>query len=60
MAADPDAHAAVLYGVSRSNRARSHGTFLIDRDGRVRWQDVGGQPFMDHDRLLAELEQMNT
>jgi peroxiredoxin len=57
--ADPDALAAVLYGVSRSNRARSHGTFLIDRSGRVRWQDVGGQPFMDHDRLLAELERMN-
>lgn len=31
-----------------------HGTFLIDGDGRVRWQDVGAEPFLQLDWLLAE------
>ncbi len=31
-----------------------HGTFLIDGDGRVRWQDIGYEPFMDIEFLLKE------
>jgi peroxiredoxin/tetratricopeptide (TPR) repeat protein len=31
-----------------------HGTFLVDGDGRVRWQDVGAEPFVEIDWLLAE------
>lgn len=31
-----------------------HGTFLIDADGRVRWQDVSFEPFTEIDWLLAE------
>ncbi len=31
-----------------------HGTFLIDSSGRVRWQDVGADPFMDTEFLLKE------
>jgi peroxiredoxin len=31
-----------------------HGTFLIDQDGRVLWQDIGHEPFKDVDFLLQE------
>lgn len=31
-----------------------HGTFLIDGDGRVRWQDIGYEPFRDMKFLLDE------
>ncbi len=31
-----------------------HGTFLVDADGAVRWQDVGASPFTDFAWLLAE------
>ncbi|MCA9196985.1 MAG: redoxin domain-containing protein [Planctomycetales bacterium] len=31
-----------------------HGTFLIDADGLVRWQDIGYEPFMDHEFVLNE------
>lgn len=35
-----------------------HGTFLVDADGRVRWQDVSYEPFMDEDFLLAESQRL--
>ena len=28
--------------------------FLIDGNGKIRWQDIGYEPFMDIDFLLAE------
>lgn len=31
-----------------------HGTFLIDTDGKVRWQDISYEPFMDAEFLLKE------
>ncbi len=31
-----------------------HGTFLIDARGRVLWQDIGFEPFMDEEFLLKE------
>ena len=31
-----------------------HGTFLIDADGFIRWQDISYEPFMDHEFLLTE------
>ena len=31
-----------------------HGTFLIDGDGLMRWQDISYQPFMNADFLLEE------
>ncbi len=31
-----------------------HGTFLIDTNGRIRWQDIGHKPFMDPKFLLDE------
>ena len=35
-----------------------HGTFLIDGQGRVRWQDVSFEPFMDWEFLLAESQRL--
>ena len=35
-----------------------HGTFLIDAHGRVRWQDISYDPFMDVDFLLAEAQRL--
>jgi len=31
-----------------------HGTFLIDGQGRVRWQDISYEPFMNPNFLLKE------
>ncbi|NLT70288.1 MAG: redoxin domain-containing protein, partial [Verrucomicrobiaceae bacterium] len=31
-----------------------HGTFLIDPDGRIRWQEIGYEPFMHPEWLLEE------
>ena len=31
-----------------------HGTFIIDGDGLVRWQDISYEPFMDPDFVLRE------
>ena len=31
-----------------------HGTFLIDRDGLIRWQEAGAEPFKDAAFLLQE------
>ena len=35
-----------------------HGTFLIDAQGRVRWQDIGHEPFTDHAFLLREAQRI--
>ena len=35
-----------------------HGTFLIDADGLVRWQDISYEPFMDVDFLLREAKRL--
>tara|TARA_R110002073_G_scaffold46789_7_gene127467 strand:- start:24546 stop:26885 length:2340 start_codon:yes stop_codon:yes gene_type:complete len=35
-----------------------HGTFLIDSRDRVRWQDIGYEPFMDVDFLLEESQRL--
>jgi peroxiredoxin len=35
-----------------------HGTFLIDGRGRIRWQDIGYEPFMDLDFLLTESQRL--
>jgi peroxiredoxin len=37
-----------------------HGTFVIDRDGLVRWAYVGNRPFTDIESLLTELEGMRS
>ena len=35
-----------------------HGTFLIDGDGMVRWQDISYEPFMDPDFVLKEARRL--
>ena len=36
-----------------------HSTNFIDHDGRVRWARTGGDPFMDIDFLLGEIDRVN-
>ena len=35
-----------------------HGTFLIDGEGRLRWQDISYEPFMDAEFLLQESQRL--
>jgi peroxiredoxin len=35
-----------------------HGTFLIDAQGRIRWQDIGPDPFNDPKFLLKESQRL--
>ncbi len=35
-----------------------HGTFLIDGQGKILWQDISFEPFMDHDFLLNESQRL--
>lgn len=35
-----------------------HGTFLVDAQGRVRWHDIGSNPFTDVDFLLLESKRL--
>ena len=35
-----------------------HGTYLIDGSGRIRWQDIGHEPFKDVDFLLEESKRL--
>lgn len=35
-----------------------HGTFLIDREGLIRWQDISFEPFMDVDFVLTESQRL--
>lgn len=35
-----------------------HGTFLVDADGAVRWQDVSFEPFTQIDWLLQEARRL--
>jgi peroxiredoxin len=35
-----------------------HGTFLVDGNGLVRWQDISFEPFMQADFLLAEAKRL--
>jgi mycoredoxin-dependent peroxiredoxin len=46
---------AVPSGGEDGGEAR-HGTFIVDRDGLVRWAFVGNRPFTDIEALLTELD----
>jgi peroxiredoxin len=35
-----------------------HGTFFIDANGRVRWHDIGAEPFQDVEFLLQESKRL--
>jgi len=36
-----------------------HGTFVIDGSGRIRWQDISYEPFMDPDFVLKEANRLS-
>lgn len=60
---DPGNRVAQEYGVYRppSGQAREelqHGTFVIGRDGRVRWAQHGNEPFTGNLTLLHELARL--
>ena len=59
MVADPELKVFQSYrAYDTFERIALHGTFLIDRDGFCRWQDVGYEPFTDVDFLLAESKRL--
>lgn len=35
-----------------------HGTILVDSEGRIRWQDIGYEPFMEIDFLIEEAKRL--
>ena len=35
-----------------------HGTFLIDGAGKIRWQDISYEPFMDPDFVIKEAKRL--
>lgn len=36
-----------------------HSTFLLDREGRLHWARIGGEPFTDFDYLEKEIDRLN-
>lgn len=53
MVADPKLSAFRDYGCAMG-REPMHGLFLVDRQGKVRWQAVTSKPYMDWERVFAE------
>ncbi len=56
--ADVDNAVATRWGCYRAatgsvEEDRQHGTFVIDREGIVRWANTGYEPFIDNASLLA-------
>jgi peroxiredoxin len=59
LAADPDMNVFRTYRCFDDfEKAALHGTFLIDAAGRVRWQDISHEPFMDVAFLLKESKRL--
>jgi peroxiredoxin len=57
--ADPELRAFSAYRCFDDfERKPLHGTFLIDEQGKVRWQDIGHQPFMDIAFLKDEAQRL--
>jgi peroxiredoxin len=53
--ADPDYHVFRQYRAFDEFESQPlHGTFLIDGEGRIRWQDISYEPFMKPEFLLKE------
>jgi len=61
MLADPKAKMFRAYGAFDDfEDINLHGTFLVDGDGLVRWNDVGFEPFLDAAFLLTESKRLLT
>jgi peroxiredoxin Q/BCP len=57
---DSDRQVAARYGLFRPKLGdvaewQAHGTFVLDRQGIVRWANTGSEPFTGNVTLLAEL-----
>lgn len=60
---DPDNKVAEAYGVftpggDKKNDVKLHGTFIIDREGRVKWAYDGTTPFTNNQSLLYKLAEL--
>lgn len=58
---DPDNRVAESFGVFRPAKdgepeLLDHGTFVIDRSGKIVWANQGPEPFVDNKTLLFELK----
>lgn len=59
LAADPTLSAFKQWHAHDDFEATAlHGVFLVDGDGRVRWQDIGFEPFTDFHFLLPEARRL--
>ena len=59
MLADPKLDVFRTYGAFDDfEQIALHGTYLIDGNGRVRWNDVSFEPFMNADFLLSEAKRL--
>lgn len=59
LTADPDLNVFRKYRVFDDfENIPLHGTFLIDGSGKIRWQDISYEPFMDPDFLLTEAQRL--
>ncbi|WP_152050940.1 redoxin domain-containing protein [Tautonia marina] len=57
---DPDLAAFRRYGAFDDFEDMPlHGTFLIDAQGNLRYQDISWQPFLDVDFVVSELSRIN-
>ena len=55
---DPENKVAQAYRVFKADNLR-HGIFVIDRDGTVRWVNVGDAPFRRNSALLCQLSKLD-
>jgi len=53
--ADATREAFKRYGCIDASDSPLHGTFVLDRQGKVRFSTIGMEPFMDVERVLAEV-----
>lgn len=59
LAADPKMDIFKRYGCYDDfEKSPIHGTFLIDGQGRIRWQDISAEPFMEGEFLLKEAKRL--
>ena len=59
LAADPDLRVFRKYRCYDDfEKQPLHGTFVIDAAGRIRWQDVSYEPFMDPEFVLEEARRL--
>ncbi|HEV8070740.1 MAG TPA: redoxin domain-containing protein [Planctomycetaceae bacterium] len=57
---DPTRQAFDRYGCVDASDSPLHGTFVLDRRGLVRWSDVAMEPYMDVERVLAEVKRLGS